>query len=104
LGKRHKYITIVLDLESGTVVFVGDHKGADALKPFWKRVKSSGAKVQAVATDMSPPYIVAVQKNLPKARLVFDCFHLMKLLNEKLTELRRVAQVARQPGSRCDKR
>ena len=89
LGKRHKYITIVLDLETGAVVFVGDGKGADALKPFWKRLKSSGAKVKAVATDMSPAYISAVQKNLPLARLVFDRFHVMKLLNEKLTELRR---------------
>lgn len=89
LGKRNKYITIVLDLDSGAVVFVGNGKGADALKPFWKRLKSSGAKVKAVATDMSPAYIAAVQKNLPFARLVFDRFHVMKLLNEKLTELRR---------------
>lgn len=89
LGKQHRYITLVLDLESGAVVFVGDGKGADALKPFWKRLKSSGAKIKAVATDMSPAYISAVRKNLPNARLVFDRFHVMKLLNEKLTELRR---------------
>ena len=89
LGKRHKYITLVLDLVSGAVVFVGNGKGADALKPFWRRLKSSKAKIEAVATDMSPAYISAVQKNLPNARLVFDRFHVMKLLNEKLTELRR---------------
>ena len=71
------------------VVFVGKGKGADALKPFWKRLKSSRAKVQAVATDMSPAYISAVLENLPKASLVFDRFHIMKLLNEKLTQLRR---------------
>jgi len=38
---------------------------------------------------MSPAYIAAVLANLPKARLVFDRFHVTKLLNEKLTELRR---------------
>lgn len=89
LGKKHKYITLVLDLDSGAVVFVGDGKGQDALKPFWKRLKSSGAKIKAVATDMSPAYISAVRKNLPNARLVFDRFHVMKLMNEKLTALRR---------------
>ena len=89
LGKRHKFITLVLDLDTGAVVFVGDGKGADALKPFWKRLKSARAKIKAVATDMGPAYIAAVLKNLPKARLVFDRFHVMKLLNEKLTELRR---------------
>jgi transposase len=89
LGKRHRFITLVLDLDSGAVVFVGQGKGADALKPFWKRLKSARAKIRAVATDMSPAYIAAVLKNLPKARLVFDRFHVVKLFNEKLTELRR---------------
>jgi transposase len=89
LGSKKKYITLVLDLNSGAVVFVGDGKGQDALKPFWKRLKSSGAKIKAVATDMSSAYIAAVTKNLPNARLVFDRFHVMKLMNEKLTALRR---------------
>ena len=89
LGKRHRFITLVLDLDSGAVVFVGQGKGAEALEPFWKRLKSAHAKVRAVATDMSPAYIAAVLENLPKARLVFDRFHVVKLFNEKLTELRR---------------
>ena len=89
LGKRHKFVTLVLDLDSGAVVFVEKGKGENALKRFWKRLKSSGAKVRAVATDMSPAYIAAVLKNLPHVPLVFDRFHVMKLLNEKLTELRR---------------
>lgn len=89
LGKRHRFITLVLDLDSGAVVFVGHGKGQEALKPFWRRLKSSGAKIRAVATDMSAAYIAAVQKNLPHARLVFDRFHIVKLMNEKLTELRR---------------
>src|SRR5262249_15418034 len=52
-AKGHRYLTIVMDLDTGVVKFVGDGKGADALKPFWKRLRSSGARVQAVAMDMS---------------------------------------------------
>jgi transposase len=89
LGKQYRFVTLVLDLDSGAVVFVGEGKGAEALKPFWKRLKLARAKIRAVATDMSPAYIAAVIENLPEARLVFDRFHVMKLLNEKLTELRR---------------
>ncbi len=89
LGRRHRFITLVLDLDSGVVVFVGHGKGAEALKPFWKRLKASRAKLRAVATDMAPAYVAAVLKHLPKARLVFDRFHVVKLLNEKLTQLRR---------------
>lgn len=89
LGKQYRFVTLVLDLDSGAVVHVGDGKGAEALKPFWKRLNGSRAKIRAVACDMSPAYISAVLKHLPKARLVFDRFHVVKLMNEKLTELRR---------------
>jgi len=88
-GKGHKYVTIVLDLQSGAVVHVGQGKGGDALEPFWKRLRASGAKIKAVATDMSPAYIEAVITYLPKATLVFDRFHVIKLYNEKLSKLRR---------------
>jgi len=89
VAKGHRYLTVVLDLESGAVVFVGDGKGADALKPFWKRLRPSGAKIQAVAMDMSAAYRSAVATHLPKAKIVFDHFHVIKLFNEKLSDLRR---------------
>lgn len=89
IGKGHRYLTIVLDLDNGAVVFQGDGKGAEALEPFWKRLRCSGAKVQAVAIDMSPAYWLAVRENLPKAVVVFDHFHIIKLFNEQLSELRR---------------
>jgi transposase len=89
VAKGHRYLTLVMDLESGAVVFVGDGKGADALKPFWKRLRPSGAKIEAVAMDMSVAYRGAVSTHLPKAKIVFDHFHVVKLFNEKLSELRR---------------
>ena len=92
IGRGHRYLTVVLDLDSGAVVFVGDGKGAASLKPFWKRLRSSGAKIRAVATDMSPAYITAVRDNLPKAVHVFDHFHVMKLFNDQLADLRREVQ------------
>jgi transposase len=89
IGAGHRYLTVVLDLLTGAVVFVGEGKGADALEPFWKRLKASRAKVEAVATDMSAAYIGAVTRRLPDATLVFDRFHVMKLCNDKLAALRR---------------
>lgn len=89
VGRGHKYLTVVLDFESGVIVFVGDGKGADALKPFWPRLKRSRAKIAAAAIDMSPAYIEAVTNNLPDAAVVFDRFHIVKLFNDKLSDLRR---------------
>jgi transposase len=89
VAKGHRYLTVVLDLESGAVVFVGDGKGAKALDPFWKRLRGSRAKIKVVAMDLSQAYQTAVSTHLPKAKIVFDRFHVMKLFNEKLSELRR---------------
>jgi transposase len=89
IGKGHRYLTVVLDLETGVVVHVGHGKGGDALVDFWKRLRRCDAKIEAIATDMSPAYIDAVMTNLPEAVLVFDRFHVMKLFNDKLSDLRR---------------
>ncbi|HMB08400.1 MAG TPA: ISL3 family transposase [Isosphaeraceae bacterium] len=89
VAKGHRYLTLVLDLDSGAVVFVGDGRGADALKPFWKRLRPSGAQIKAVAMDMSAAYRPAVATHLKRATIVFDHFHVIKLFNDKLSELRR---------------
>jgi transposase len=89
VSKGQRYLTVVLNLLSGVVVFVGDGKGVEALKPFWKRLRRARAKIKAVATDMSSAYIRAVRDNLPRAVHVFDHFHVIKLFNDKLSTFRR---------------
>jgi transposase len=89
IGKGHRYLTVVLNLLTGAVVFVGDGKGVDALKPFWKRLRRSHARIEAIATDMSPAYIRAVRDNIRGVVHVFDHFHVLKLFNDKLSAFRR---------------
>jgi transposase len=89
VGKGHRYLTLVLDLRSGAVVYVGAGKGVDSLRAFWPRLRRARARVQAVATDLGRPYILAVRRHLPRAVHVFDHFHVVKLFNDKLSALRR---------------
>lgn len=89
IGSGHRYLTLVLDLQSGAVLFVGEGKKAASLAPFWRRLRAARAQIEAVAMDMSPAYVAAVERNLPAALIVHDRFHLVKLMNEKLTQLRR---------------
>jgi transposase len=98
IGRNHRYLTVVLDLRSGAVVFVGDGKGSDALKPFWRRLAKFKSNIKAVAIDMSPAYISAIQANLPDAAIVFDHFHIVKMFNDKLSDLRRTLQREAQNG------
>jgi transposase len=92
IGRGHRYLTVVLDLDSGAVVFVGEGKGADSLLPFWKRLQGSHARIKAVATDMSAAYTAAVRDHLPRAVHVFDRFHVVKLFNEKFSLFRQELQ------------
>ena len=84
-----KYKTIVRDLEHGSVLHVGDGRGGDAVKGFWRRLSSSKATIQAVAMDMSSGYAAWVREKLPNAEIVFDHFHLIKLMNERIDKVRR---------------
>lgn len=89
IGKGHSYVTVVLDLDSGAAVYVGEGKGADAVTPFLHRLREAGTQLEAVACDMGRAYHLAVRLVFPEVRIVLDHFHVVKLMNEKLSELRR---------------
>ncbi len=82
-------MTVVLDLDSKAIVSVVKGRGKIPLREVFALLKASRAKITSVATDMSGGYIAAVMEHLPQAALVFDRFHVVKLMNEKLTDLRR---------------
>lgn len=88
--KGHIYKTIVVDMRTGRILYVGDGKGTDSLDKFWKKVRKKGLEIKYIATDLSADFISSVSKKCPKAIHVFDHFHVMKLMNDKLDEIRRV--------------
>lgn len=89
VAKGHIYKTIVVNLLTGQVVYIGDGKGADALKDFWRKLRKTNALIKAIATDLSPAFVSSVMTNAPDATLVFDHFHVVKLMNDALDEIRR---------------
>ena len=86
--KGHVYKTIVVDLDNGHIVYVGDGNGKNALDGFWERLGKNKEHIQAVCTDLSAAYTRAVSEHLPNTALVVDHFHVTKLMNEKLDLLR----------------
>ena len=89
VAKGHIYKTIVVNLLNGQVVYIGQGKGMDALNGFWKKIKKKKVFIKAVATDLSGAFISSVMKNAPQATLVFDHFHVVKLMNDTLDIIRR---------------
>lgn len=89
VGKRRGYYTLVLDLESGRILWVSPGRGKAGLRGFWRRLRRSRGRIEAVAMDMSGAYWAAVLEELPGVAVVFDRFHVMQLMNKRLDELRR---------------
>jgi len=89
LGKKLGYITVVCDIESGAVLYIGKGKGGDALKKFRKRIKRKAAQIVAVVMDMSNAYSAWVSEVLPDADIIYDHFHVIKLMNDRMDNLRR---------------
>jgi transposase len=88
--KHHKYLSIVADHDTGQVVYAGNGKSGDAIDPFLDEIGEVGrSTIKLVTMDMSQAYISKVRERLPHAAIVFDPFHVVKLANEALDEVRR---------------
>lgn len=83
------YLSIVKDLDSGAVLFVGKGKSADSLSEFTQRIKRSKAQIEVIAVDLAPSFTSWIKQNFPKALIVYDHFHVIKLMNDKLHNIRR---------------
>src|SRR3989449_5244822 len=85
-GRR--YFTIVTDLASGRVVWIGDGKGRRGLLPFLRVLGTKGRrKIRGVVSDLGYQSIIA--RRLRHAVHVLDRFHIVQWVNEALTQLRR---------------
>ncbi|MFN0007303.1 MAG: ISL3 family transposase [Planctomycetota bacterium] len=88
--KRHRYLTVVTDHDTGDVVWAAEGQTSDVLKAFFRSLPPGVCEaIEVVTMDMSAAYQKAVRDNLPNAVIAFDHFHIVKLANEALNEVRR---------------
>jgi transposase len=85
--KGHDYITVFVDLATRQVVDIEDGKGADAVTRFAQKLPDP-AVVKAVSIDMSPAFIAGVKEAFPAAPITFDKFHVVRLVNRYLDEIK----------------
>jgi transposase len=83
------YKTIARDYDSGAVLFVGNGKSGDTLAPFSKRLKQAKADIRAISIDMSNAFTAWVKDEFKNADIIYDHFHVVKLMNKKIDDIRR---------------
>ncbi|QDU65163.1 Transposase [Planctomycetes bacterium Pla86] len=88
--RHHEYVTVVVDHEHGVVVWSSRGKSAATLRRFFEDLgEERCAALESVTIDLSRAYIAAVTEAVPHARLIFDRFHVQRLVQDALDETRR---------------
>lgn len=90
--RGHNYISLFFDLDEKRLLFGIEGRGLEAVGEFAVDLEAHGGSseaVEQVCCDMWPAYITGVGEYLPCAELTFDRFHVMKLMNEAVDEVRR---------------
>ena len=98
-AKKHKYITLFVDMEEKRTIYVTEGKGHETVKNFSKDLKDHNGlteNILNVSCDMSPAFIKGVEETLPNAKITYDKFHIVKLINDAVDAVRR-EEVGLQP-------
>jgi transposase len=93
--RGHDYVTLVMDTVLRRVIFVTPGKDAATLTAFVTDFLAHHGQPEAiteVCQDMSPAFAAGVAAELPNAHITFDKFHVIKLLNEAVDQVRRDEQ------------
>jgi len=97
--KNHDYVSLGVDLVEKKTIFVTEGKDSKVIADFVQDLIAHGGlpeNIKQVSCDMSPAFIKGVEENLPKADIVFDRFHVTKVINEAVDKVRR-SEVANNP-------
>ena len=92
VGRGHDYVTVVTGIIEGKpkVLYLGDGRGEEGLNGFWEMLGSAGCEqIKAVSMDMSQSYQKSTARYCPNTELIFDPFHIVKMLNKAVDDVRR---------------
>jgi transposase len=88
-------VTVVTNQDDGTVIFATEGKDAQTVEKFAFEAEKHGLQaeeIEEVSMDMPQSFQKGVAENLPNANITFDRFHVVKMLNEAVDEVRKTEQ------------
>lgn len=81
----HKYLTIIGDHDTGTVVDIQQGRSEESLTNFYDSQPDSALKqIEVVSMDVSKAYTSATRSKVPDATICYDGFHIMQWVNRAL--------------------
>lgn len=90
--KGHNYVSVFVDLDERKTLYVTEGKDASTITEFRQDLEKHGGKsenIDHLSMDMSPSFIKGAKEEFPEAEVTFDRYHVIKLLNKAVDEVRR---------------
>jgi len=91
-GKGQQYLTLVyqLDQNNRRLLFIEKKRTMKSLLACFRGLtKEQLQQVKYVCSDMWRPYLKVIKKKLPQALNILDRFHIVKMLNKSVDEVRK---------------
>jgi transposase len=87
--RRHRYLTVVADHDTGRIVWVAKGRNSATLQAFFDELGERKASIRAVSIDMSGEYQRAIRERCPQAEICFDPFHVVRVGADAVDQVRR---------------
>jgi len=90
--RGHDYVTLFVDMQEKKTLFVTEGKSNETIKEFVTDLEQhdgNALNIEQASCDMSPAFIKGVEENLPNADITFDKFHVIKIINEAVDNVRK---------------
>src|SRR5690606_11577887 len=95
LYKGHRYATVVACADTQQVLWVGEGRSREAIRPFFAWLGEAREQIEAVAMDMNTAMDLEVQAHCPNAAVVYDLFHVVAKFGREVIDRVRVDQANR---------
>jgi transposase len=89
IKKGHNYMTIFTDIATGQIIHAVEGRNELILRPFLKLLSKKAKRLRGIGIDMSAAYSCSIKMHLPNISIIYDRFHVSKLLNDTLDKIRR---------------
>jgi transposase len=87
--KRHRYLTVVADHDTGRIVWVAKGRNSATLQAFFDELGDRRQSIRAISIDMSGEYQRAIREAAPQAEIAFDPFHVVRVGADAVDQVRR---------------
>ena len=104
LHKGHRYATVVVDLPSRRVLWVGPGRGRADVQPFFELLGPRCQQIEAAVMDMNGSYELEVRRHCPRAAIVFDLFHVLAKYGREVLDRVRVDKANELRADRAQRR